>query len=120
MKEHGTDPLEGGRAPSPIDPNARYVDTAPYAPEAEIETGGARPDLDMPTGKLIRRRFLRHRLAVVSALFLAFLYLCIPFVEIIAPYGPNQRDAGHLKASDFVKVEVEDADAHDLFGVAKA
>lgn len=98
MKEHGTDMLEGGRAPSPIDPDARYIDGAPYDPEAEAEAGGARPDLDMPTGRLIRRRFLRHRLAVVSALFLAFLYLCIPFVELIAPYGANQRDAQYLYA----------------------
>ena len=27
------------------------------------------------------------------------------------------RDAGHLKAGDIVRVEVEDADEHDLFGV---
>ena len=98
MKEPGTDPLQGGRAPSPIDPNTRYVDGVAYDPDADTDIGGARPDLDMPTGKLIRRRFLRHRLAVVSALFLAFLYLCIPFVEVIAPYGANQRDAEHLFA----------------------
>ncbi len=98
MKETGTDPLAGGRAPSPIDPNARYVDATPWNPDADTDTGGARPDLDMPTGKLIRRRFLKHKLAVVSALFLAFLYLCIPFVEIIAPYDANQRDAQHLFA----------------------
>ncbi len=80
----------------PIDPNERYVDERPD--DEVIDTGGARPDLDMPTGKLIRRRFMRHKLAVISGLFLAFLYLCIPFVEIIAPYGPNQRDAEHLYA----------------------
>ncbi len=95
---HDDDLLQGGRAPSPIDPNARYVDGAAYDPDADTDIGGARPDLDMPTGKLIRRRFLRHRLAVVSALFLGFLYLCIPFVEIIAPYNATQRDPEHLYA----------------------
>jgi ribosomal protein S12 methylthiotransferase len=30
------------------------------------------------------------------------------------------RDAGHLSAGDFVKVVVEDADEHDLFGVPLA
>lgn len=98
MNEHGTDPLKGGRAPSAIDPNARYVDHTTYDVQQDADTGGARPDLDMPTGKLIRRRFLRHKLAVISAAFLAFLYLCIPFVEIIAPYSANQRDAQHLYA----------------------
>ncbi len=87
MSKHSTDPL---------DPNTRYVDTSEYGEEADI--GGARPDLDMPTGKLIRRRFMRHRLAVVSAFFLAFLYLCIPFVELIAPYDANQRNAEYLYA----------------------
>ena len=75
-----------------------YVDPAPYDPEKEADTGGARPELDMPTGKLIRRRFFRHRLAVISALFLGLLYLCIPFVELIAPYGANQRQADFLYA----------------------
>ncbi len=81
---------------TPLDPNTRYTDTAAYGDDTDI--GGARPDLDMPTGKLIRRRFMRHRLAVVSALFLAFLYLCIPFVELIAPYSANQRNADYLYA----------------------
>jgi ribosomal protein S12 methylthiotransferase len=30
------------------------------------------------------------------------------------------RDAGHLKVGDIVRVAVEDADDHDLFGVAFA
>jgi len=84
--------------PSPLDPNERYVDSTEYSPEAEVDTGGARPDLDMPTGKLIRQRFFKHKLAVISAVFLAFLYLCVPFVEIIAPYDANTRDANHLYA----------------------
>ena len=84
--------------PSPTDPSARYVDAAPYDPDTETEIGGARPDLDMPTGKLIRRRFLKHRLAVISAIFLAILYLSVPFVEVIAPYDANTRDANHLYA----------------------
>jgi len=75
-----------------------YVDTEPYDPEREVEDGGARPELDMPTGKLIRKRFFKHKLAVVAALFLGFLYLCVPFVEFIAPYEPNTRQADFLFA----------------------
>ena len=80
------------------EPGERYLDPDPYDPDVAKEDGGARPDLDMPTGKLIRRRFLRHKLAVVSAAFLAFLYLCVPFVEVIAPYEPNRRDAAVIYA----------------------
>ncbi len=84
--------------PSATNPSERYVDTETYDPAAEVDIGGARPDLDMPTGKLIRQRFFKHKLAVISAIFLAFLYLCVPFVELIAPYDANTRDANHLYA----------------------
>ena len=84
--------------PLQYDADDRYVDTRPYDPDADVDTGGARPDLDMPTGRLIRKRFFRHRLAVISALLLSFLYICVPFVELIAPYGPNQRNADYLYA----------------------
>ena len=93
-----TDIAKSRRSPSPIDPGERYVDDAVYDLEAETDTGGARPDLDMPTSKLIRRRFFKHKLAVISAVFLAFLYICVPIVELIAPYEANTRDAEHLYA----------------------
>ena len=44
------------------------------------------------------RRFRRHRLALAAFWLLAFLYLIVvPFAEIIAPYGRDQRfpDAGN-------------------------
>ncbi|MEO1291462.1 MAG: ABC transporter permease, partial [Pseudomonadota bacterium] len=50
------------------------------------------------TGRLIRRRFLRHRLAVASLIFLGLLYLMLPFVEAIAPYGANERASRFLLA----------------------
>jgi len=86
------------KKPSATDPTERFVDETPYDPDAEAESGGARPDLDMPTAKLIRKRFFKHKLAVISAFFLAFLYLCLPFVEIIAPYDANARDGEHIFA----------------------
>lgn len=84
--------------PSSTDPTERFVDETPYDPAVEADTGGARPDLDMSTAKLIRKRFFKHKLAVISAIFLGFLYLCVPFVELIAPYDANTRDADHLYA----------------------
>ncbi|MEO1329743.1 MAG: ABC transporter permease [Pseudomonadota bacterium] len=83
--------------PSPHDPAERFVDSAPYDPASQRD-GGDRPDLDAPTGQLIRRRFLKRRLAVYSLMFLAFLYALLPFVEMIAPYTANQRQVSHLYA----------------------
>ncbi|MEO0427418.1 MAG: ABC transporter permease [Pseudomonadota bacterium] len=48
-----------------------------------------RTDLDAPTRVLVWRRFRRHRLGVVCFLILAIGYAVLPFVEILAPYGPN-------------------------------
>ena len=42
--------------------------------------------------QLMWLRFKRHRLAVVSAGVLLALYLSAAFCEVIAPYGPNQRN----------------------------
>ncbi|MEL6479947.1 MAG: ABC transporter permease [Pseudomonadota bacterium] len=48
-----------------------------------------RADLDAPTRVLVWRRFRRHRLGVICFLILAIGYAVLPFVEILAPYGPN-------------------------------
>ena len=48
-----------------------------------------RMDLDAPTWVLVWRRLRRHRLGVFCGLFLALIYLMLPFMEIIAPYDPN-------------------------------
>jgi peptide/nickel transport system permease protein len=41
---------------------------------------------------LFWRRFRRHRLAVVSSVFLAFIFIVAALAPIIAPYDPNQTD----------------------------
>jgi peptide/nickel transport system permease protein len=43
-------------------------------------------------------RFLRHRLAVVSGVFLLVLYVAILFVEFLAPYELHTRDTRHIYA----------------------
>ncbi len=43
--------------------------------------------------KLIWWRFLRHRMAVVSAVIVLLLYLVAAFCEIVAPYDPEQTFA---------------------------
>ena len=42
--------------------------------------------------QLMWLRFKRHRLALISAGLLLLLYLSATFCELIAPYGPNQRN----------------------------
>lgn len=82
---------------TPRDPGERYVDARAPDPATRLAAVD-RPDLDAPTGRLIRRRFMKHRLAVASLMFLGLLYGMLPFVELLAPYGANQRNAQHLYA----------------------
>ena len=76
-------------------PDGRFVDDAPYDPQAsllELE----RKDLDAPNWVLIWRKFKTHRLGLISVAFLLICYLLLPVVGFIAPYGPNQRMSEHL------------------------
>ncbi|HUG17270.1 MAG TPA: ABC transporter permease [Thermomicrobiales bacterium] len=41
---------------------------------------------------LFWRRFRRHRLAVVSSVFLAFIFIVAALAPVIAPYDPNKTD----------------------------
>ncbi|MCP5071842.1 MAG: ABC transporter permease [Rhodobacteraceae bacterium] len=72
-----------------------YVDDTPYDPNADREAL-ERPDLDAPNWLLIWRKFKRHRLGLISGIFLAFSYLMLPFWGFVAPYTPNERNADHL------------------------
>ncbi|MEM9012649.1 MAG: ABC transporter permease [Pseudomonadota bacterium] len=77
--------------------NEHYVSPEAYDAEADLQTLD-RADLDVPTRVLVWRRFRRNKLAVVSGLFLAVLYLALPFVDFLAPYGHLERDATHIYA----------------------
>ena len=57
-----------------------------------------RPELDAPARVLIWRRFRRHRLGLAAFWFLAIGYLLLPFVEVLAPYGPNRFDENNIYA----------------------
>ncbi len=75
----------------------RYIDTTPYDPDSE-QSAPARPDLDAPNWLLIWRKFRRHKLGLVSGLFLLVSYLMMPFAGFIAPYTPNEIHRDHLYA----------------------
>ncbi len=78
-------------------PDGRYVDDAPYDPQASIQQLERR-DLDAPNWVLVWRKFKTHRLGLISGIFLLFCYLMLPFAGFIAPYGANERNSDHLYA----------------------
>ncbi|WP_430911612.1 ABC transporter permease [Methylobacterium sp. sgz302541] len=71
-----------------------FVDPAPFDPDAGEETRAG----SASAWRLILRKFLRHRLAVASALILLALYASVPFVEVLAPYGQARRNGDFLYA----------------------
>ncbi|AWK89521.1 ABC transporter permease [Azospirillum thermophilum] len=73
------------------------VDPEPWSPDDEPPAASTL-DPGASAGRLMFRRFLRHRLAVLAALFLGFSYLSLPFVDFLVPYGANERDVEHLYA----------------------
>ncbi|MEM7507719.1 MAG: ABC transporter permease, partial [Pseudomonadota bacterium] len=74
-----------------------YVAPDDYKPDVERQTLD-RADLDAPTWVLVWRRFRRHKLGVACFLFLAIGYAVLPFIEIFAPYGPNDFDEDNIYA----------------------
>lgn len=76
-----------------------YVNPRPFDPQADDGTGEDQQTASFASQwQLIWWKFRRHRLALVSGVFLAVLYVTIPFSEAIAPYNPVSRDADHLYA----------------------
>lgn len=43
-------------------------------------------------------KFKRHKVAVVSAWFLIFVYFCVVFAEVLAPYNYQSRHIDHIYA----------------------
>jgi peptide/nickel transport system permease protein len=78
-------------------PDGRYVDDEPYD-EADDLSAVERADMDAPGWLLIWRKFRRHRLGLISGIFLLLCYLILPIAGFIAPYGANERNADHLYA----------------------
>ena len=76
-------------------PDGRYIDDAPYDPNVDISAID-RADMDAPNWLLVWRKFRRHRLGLLSAIFLFFAYAFIPFAGFIAPYTPNERSSENL------------------------
>lgn len=79
------------------DPLPHYVNPAPFAPELEPRWRGNGQNFASQR-QLIWWKFRRHKLALWSGIFLALIYATIPFSEMIAPYGLQDRNADYLFA----------------------
>ena len=81
------------------EPLPHYVNPAPFDPYSiEALTPEQEQFYLASQWRLMWFKLRRHKLAVVSGLFLLLLYATIPFSEIIAPYALDFRDADHLHA----------------------
>ncbi|MBI1172479.1 ABC transporter permease subunit [bacterium] len=77
-------------------PDDHYVDDAPYEPEDGKAAGGGA--VEQSYYGLMWRKFRRHRLALVSGVFLLGFYILLPFMDFIAPYTANERHTDYLYA----------------------
>ena len=80
-----------------IPPDGRYIDDAPYDPNVDLSALD-RSDMDAPNWVLVWRKFKRHKLGLISGIFLFLSYLMLPVAGFIAPYTPNERNADYLYA----------------------
>ena len=75
-------------------------DVATALPAPPTLVGAAEPEVEERLSvatpwQLMRWRFLRHRIAVVSMVVVAVFYLVGIFCEFVAPADPNQLDGAH-------------------------
>lgn len=72
-----------------------YVDSQPWTDEADLSAPD-RAEFDAPSYVLIWRKFRRHKLGLISGLFLLICYLILPVAGFVAPYTANERSADYL------------------------
>ena len=82
-----------GRGGAMSMPLAHYVSEEAFDPEATVAAGSAPSEryLNASQSQIIWWRFLRHKVAVISLVFLAVCYGSILFSEAIAPYDLHKR-----------------------------
>lgn len=80
-------------------PLEHYVSTAAFEPQS-IETLSAEQEAFYRASqwRIMWWKFRRHRIAVVCGAILLLLYASALVSEIVAPYGLNTRDSGHIYA----------------------
>ncbi len=84
---------------SPVPSSTRHSQSSPPPLAPAPRTRPSLKDLgSMTQWQLIRLKFSKHRLAVVSLLVIISLYIMAIFAEFLAPYGPNDKTGTHVFA----------------------
>lgn len=83
--------------PPPGEPMPHYVSEAPFDPYS-VETMTPQQERVFKASqlRLMWWKFRKHRLAVVSAVFLGLLYFMIAIVEFLAPYELHTRNVDFI------------------------
>lgn len=85
--------------PDNATPLPHTISDAPFDPDAIYEyTDAQQAMFEAPQLQLMWWKFRRHRPALVSLIFLCFLYLTILVSEILAPYNLHSRHVEHIYA----------------------
>lgn len=83
--------------PKPGAALGHYVSDAPF--DAEIDHTGGDSDMAQASQfQVMRMKFRRHKVAVVSLYFLAFMYASIFITEFLAPYALETRNLDFIYA----------------------
>jgi len=98
-RQRGDRPADGPPAPAGDGPLPHYVNTAPWNPYLEEPLTAKQQEYFLASQwKIMWWKLQRHRLAMVSGALLAFFYVSILFVEVLAPYSQESRDRTHIYA----------------------
>lgn len=83
--------------PPPGAPLEHFVSTTPFDPQAQETMTSAQSRIHLASQKqLMWWKFKQHRLALISGIFLAFVYFAILIVEFLAPYGLHSRNVDYI------------------------
>lgn len=84
--------------PPPGAPLPHAVDAEPFDSQAAVAMTQAQERLYLASQRrLMWMKFRRHRLAVISGVFLALLYASITICEILAPYSDQSRHTDFIR-----------------------
>jgi peptide/nickel transport system permease protein len=83
--------------PAPGAPLKHFVSTAPFDPNAvETMSEGQKHVYEASQLQLMWWKFKRHKVALVSLVFLGLLYAAITIVEFLAPYNLHTRNVDFI------------------------
>jgi len=83
--------------PPPGAPLPHGVSQAPFDPVADQAAEGGKL-AEASQLRIMWWKFRRHRIALLSAVFLVLIYLSAIFAEFLAPYGLHSRDTANIYA----------------------